>query len=482
MGAESLGVEYLSAIAKRAGHETSLWFDPALFGGHLMWNVSSLASRLDLASKITDGIIREQPDVAAFSCFTGNFRWAVEIATEVKKKVPEIKIVLGGVHVTAAPETAIDEAAVDAIAIGEADSSFPILLDKWQTGGTETPAGIWEKNSDGSVSRGPAHSFPEDLDAVPMPDKKIFYHKAPALERHYMIMSARGCPYNCTYCYKSLSAALPPGTKPIRRRSVDNVLHELEHATSGNRVKMVVFRDDVFTLQKKWLEDFTEKYIEKIHLPYFCYTHPAAIDRETASLIRRGGCTFVTMGVQAVDEKLRREVLNRRYTNDQVREAVKILKEQNIAVSIDHIAGIPGETDAMLGEAARFYNELRPERLLAFWLTYYPGTEIVDVAVKHGILSKEDRDELMAGHAGYRYSGGGGKEKSAETIKLVSMMGLVPILPKNIVAFILKHKLYRLLPKGFWFNNILLSLNAVVHRDPFFFYNLKFMLSRKNVP
>lgn len=482
MGAESLGVEYLSAELKKDGHETKLWFDPAIFGGHLMWNIPSLAERADLAPAIAAGIARQSPDVAAFSCFTGNYAWSLKIAREVKKQNADIKVVFGGVHVTAAPEAVFKESAVDAIAIGEADASFPALLEKWGGAGGDTPPGIWEKTGGGKDSRGPARSTPEDMDSLPHPDKRIFYDKAPALKDLYMIMSARGCPYNCSYCYKSLSAALPPGSKPIRRRSPQNVVDELEKAKQDFGIRMSVFRDDVFTLQKKWLAEFTDLYTKKIALPYFCYTHPAALDAESADLIRAGGCSFVTMGVQSVDEKHRREMMNRRYTNDQVRESTALLRARNIAVSIDHIAGAPGETTDMLREAAAFYNELRPQRLLAFWLTYYPGTEIVGAAVKHGILSEEEAAALGEGHSGDRYSGGGARIKDPETIKLVSFMGLVPVLPKKLFSFLLGRRLYRLLPRGFWFNNLLLSLNAVKNRDPFFWYNVKFMISRKKTP
>ena len=482
MGAESLGVEYLAACVRQAGHEADLAFDPAVFGGSLMWNSPALAKRFDLRPRIIDRIIYEKPDVAAFSCFTGNYLWSLSVAAEVKKKAPGVKTIFGGVHVTAAPHMVIDRPEVDCIIVGEADSSFPALLDRWENGGTgPLPAGVWEK-TDSVIEQSNTPAAPEDLNALPLPAKELFYNKAPALERHYMIMSARGCPFSCTYCYKSLCAALPPGSPPVRKRSVDNVMSELEWVKDRGRAEMIVFRDDVFTLKRKWLEEFTEKYVEKINLPYFCYTHPKSIDEQSADLIKAGGCTFVTMGVQSVDEQQRREILNRKYTNDHVRRAVALLRERKISISVDHIAGIPGDDIDRLHRAAEFYNELRPERLLTFWLEYFPGTKMVDIAIEKGLLTEEDKRQIEQGHVGFRYSGGGSKQIDEGMKKIVTFFSMIPLLPQSLVSKILKKKSYLRLPGVFWLNNIMLFLNAVKTRDPFFFYNLKFMLSRKKVP
>jgi len=484
MGAESLGVEYLAAEARAAGHEVDLAFDPAVFGGRLMWDIPALAARFDLKPRILRRIEIEKPDVAAFSCFTGNYRWSLDIAHEVKRTAPEIKCIFGGVHVTAAPERAIAEPCVDALAIGEADTSFPQLLDNWPGSGGESeppPAGIWVKHG-GAILRGPNPALPENLDTLPFPAKELFYRKAPALERHYMIMSARGCPYSCTYCYKSLSAVLPPGSKPVRRRSVENTIAELERATAGGRVRMVVFRDDVFTLRKKWLEQFTDEYLKKIRLPYFCYTHPSALNEHSADLIKRGGCRFVTIGVQSADQEQRRSVLNRKYTNDQVRRSIALLKERKITVSVDHIAGVPGDTPEKLQEAASFYNELRPERLLSFWLEYYPGTEITKIAMDKGILNAEDVRRLENGEAGHRYSGGGLRSPAPDMLRAGTFFALIPLLPAKLIERMIRNKSYRKLPSAYWLNNILLFINALKSRDPFFFYNLLFFFSRKKAP
>jgi len=481
IGAENLGVEYLAAAARAAGHEVDLAFDPAIFGGHLVWNMPSLAKRFDLRPKIIERIRRERPDALAFSCFTGNYLWALSIAREAKKTNPSIINLFGGVHVTAVPERVISEDAVDAIALGEADTVFVGMCETAARQGGEIPAGVWIKSS-GVVARGPAPKFPAVLDALPLPAKDLFYERVPAFQRYYMIKTARGCPYNCTYCYKSLSVFSPPGMNPIRRRSVGNVMGELEAAVKRWKVRMVVFRDDVFTLQKKWLREFTVEYRRRIGLPYFCLSHPAALDAESADMIKEGGCGCVTIGIQSADAELRRSVLNRNYTNEQVRSAVALLKERNIVVYADHIIGLPGDTPERLRAAIAFYNELRPERLLTYWLTYYPGTEIMEKVQKAGIITQADRDRIEGGQVGFMHSGGGPNRLNEALKRFPFFFALIPLLKPRWIRWLLNRNFEKICPASFAARNILIFLNAIRTRDPLFFDIIGFYFSRKRVP
>lgn len=479
MGAESLGVEYLSAAALRAGHETRLFFDPAFFSGGLMHDSALLARLTDLRPRIVREIIRWRPRVAAFSAFSGNFRWMLSVAKQVKTLAPEIITVFGGIHVSSVPLRVLSESAVDYVLAGEADISFTEFLASVNAPSQPLPIPGLGYKIDGKPALNDSVPPPDNLDALAFPDKPLFYDKVPSLERHYMIMTGRGCPYACTYCYRSL--VCPPGGRVVRRRSVPSVIDELRPVRARRRAFLIAFRDDVFTLEKKWLREFSEIYPKEIGLPYFCYTHPSALDEEKADLLRDSGCRFVTMGIQAVDENLRRYVLNRRYSNDDVERSVRLLKERRIWLSVDHILGIPGDTAEHLHQSAVFYNSLRPQRLLPFWLTYYPGTKIVELGRAAGALSDEDIERIEQGITGHRYSGGA--TQSARTLaRFATLFALVPLLPAPMVSLLLKLRVERILPRAPIFSNLLLALCAILRRDPFFFYNIRFALSRKRVP
>jgi radical SAM superfamily enzyme YgiQ (UPF0313 family) len=167
MGAESLGVEYLSAVARAAGHETRLFFDPAAFGGKLMLDSPALSRLLDRRAKIVRAMAAYAPDVAAFSCFTGNYRWSLDVARAFRAARPGTPVVFGGVHVSAVPERVIAEDCVDAALAGEGESVFIDLLESVTTGGGAVPGALIKRN--GEVLSAPALPPLRDLDALPIP-------------------------------------------------------------------------------------------------------------------------------------------------------------------------------------------------------------------------------------------------------------------------------------------------------------------------
>lgn len=481
MGAENLGIEYLSAAAKKAGHDVRLLYDPAVFHGNIMWDIPALARIFNLKDRMVSEIAKWKPDVTAFSCVTSNYQWALSFAADVKKVLPGTTVVFGGPHVNAAARTVIQENSVDAIITGEADEEFPKFLNMVAEGSSPGPGTSVKRN--GEVISGPGIAFVDDLDRLPWPDKKLFFHKVPVMEEHYVIMTSRGCPYDCTYCYTKLGEEGPGGRKHrVRRRTVDNVMAEFEQGVTA-KSRRVIFRDDIFAINHEWLAAFTEVYKKKVNLPYYCYAHPVMVDRDIADLLKESGCCLCTMGVQSADDGQRRKMLNRRYSNDQVRATVQLLKERGITVSLDHIMGIPGDTVEILEEAAVFYNSMKPDRLFAFWLTYYPGTQMLQMSREQGILDDEDVKNVNEGKIGSRFSGGGMKQLNPLFVKLASLMVSTPLLPQSLLRFIVRHRLYRFFPARYGLTNILVSLNAIRTGDIFFKYALKTTLfSRKNVP
>lgn len=483
MGMENLGIEYLAARLKEQGHEVSLLFDPAVFGGRMTVHSPYLARLFDCGPKIVAEILKDKPDAVAFSCFTGMFKWSSGIAAKVKETCPEIKTIFGGIHVTILPDKIISHPAVDAIAIGEAESSFPELARVWQSGGRAADIpGIWLKN-DGEIFRSTGDlSINNDLDSLPFPMKELFYDKVPALADDYMIMTSRGCPFRCTFCTNEI-----PQVRSVRidhrRRSVSNVIEELKQAGSKFRIKLVVFRDDIFTVNKKWVGEFSQAYKREIGLPYFCYSHPSLMDDEYAELLKQSGCFLVNIGVQSADPYIRENIMNRKHTDDQVKNSVAVLKKRGIKVALDHMIGVPDDSVESQMKAVSLYNEARPDRILSFWITYYPGTEILRIAREKGLVSEDDIQRIEDGETGHRFSGGSVSGPLLGPFrKINNLITLVPLLPYSAINFIGRKNRYRFIPGWIPLYTLLLFLNAVKMRDAMFFYTLKLYFSRKRVP
>ena len=116
---ENIGIEYVSAALKRAGHATDLVFIPKPFE-----NTSFKVRDDDEGeenSKISKKIESFKPDVIGFSPFTSHFRWSVRKSKFIKQKFPEKFILFGGVHASFIPETTIEEESIDGVMVGEAE-------------------------------------------------------------------------------------------------------------------------------------------------------------------------------------------------------------------------------------------------------------------------------------------------------------------------------------------------------------------------
>jgi len=297
-----------------------------------------------------------------------------------------------------------------------------------------------------------------------------------------MIISGRGCPFHCTYCCSDTIRGVSGGKDYLRRRSVDNVIEELRIYRRRGMMKLVVFRDDVFTINTAWLEEFRRRYPGEIGIPFFCYTYPGTLNEERADLLRDAGCTFVTMGVQSSDEATRRKVLRRVHSNETILRTAQLLASRGIRLSVDHIIGVPGETLQHLDDAARFYAVMRPDRILVFWMTYYPGAEILNIARQEGVVLDEDIRRAEQGCIPFRNLGGMVRGKCSARLQFMLLFALIPLLPRSIASIIIRKKLYRFFIPTFYLYNLILFLNALRIRDTMFFHTIKYDFSRKRVP
>jgi len=106
------------------------------------------------------------------------------------------------------------------------------------------------------------------------------------LGRQYHIMTQRGCPYSCSFCIESEYQEMFGKKDSLRRRSVDLVIAELVQAKRKHDVEAVMFYDDVFTVNRRWLREFAPRYKAEVGLPFWCYTYPRTTRPEDMRLLR----------------------------------------------------------------------------------------------------------------------------------------------------------------------------------------------------
>lgn len=364
------GIMYLSAMSKNAGHQV---FTSDLDQGDLFNDMEKIG-----------------PDVVAYSVMSCNYPPVQTMNTRLKEKFDFVSV-FGGPHATYFPDI-IDTEGVDAVCRGEGELAFTEFLEQFGNGGDyENTHNFWVKR-DGRVFKNPQRPLIEDIDTIPFPDHSLFYDRFWDLRDNpvKVFHTSRGCPLNCAYCHNEAFKKLYKGLGAIvRMRSVDNLIEEIEQVKSRYPLQFVRFFSDYFFLKESWLEEFAEKYPKKIGLPFWCLITPTQVNENMVTLLRKSGCWSIGMGIEAGDEGIRREILNRAVSDKVIHRALKLMTEAGINVLTYNIMGIPGsnfENDMKFLDFNMPYKVTYP---MATVMTPFPGTKVYDEAKVRGLLPDE---------------------------------------------------------------------------------------------
>ena len=373
------GIAYLSGVLKAHGIET-----------HLINVCDQVGYPLDL-DRIREDVLRINPDLIGFSVLTNQYKYALQIAESIKT-FHTAPIIFGGIHPTMDPEGTLREEAVDYICVGEGEDAFLELIQK---GSPEGIRNIGYKK-DGNLVIEPLRPF-RDIEGMPFKDYDIFdfQQMIDAKDGWVGLTASRGCPFRCTYClnHKIIALYRKDGHLPrtyLRRHSVDEMIKEIEYIQNRyTRIKMFIFDDDIFTFDKAWLHEFSERYRAVTKTGFVCNAHARVFDSEMARDLKAGGCKIVKFGLESGSDRIRRGVLHRFMTNDQIERAFLTAHEFGLHTSAFVMVGLPHETEEDIMETVRLLARIKPGRFR--WTLFFPfiGTRAYDIAAKAGMIDFE---------------------------------------------------------------------------------------------
>jgi radical SAM superfamily enzyme YgiQ (UPF0313 family) len=397
-----LGVRYISATLRRAGHETAIihlrrmedinrFPDHAGDGDYLVPPAYVSARELEL---FQETLAQLKPDLIGFS-LTSNFVALAEHLTRLVRSLGA-RIVWGGIDMLADPERALRSA--DVICRGEGEGPMLDLVAALEQGRDwRDIANLWVRDGDRIVRNDPRPPC-LDLDEIPYPDHDLShafsiydnrvatgrYPEGSQLNYYYVIITARGCPYHCTYCCSPAIRSYYEGHRYYRRRRVETVIDELKRQKQarGDSLGFIGIHDDVFTINPSWIAEFATAYKREIGLRFWCYTFPTVTRRDMMERLKDAGLDYVIIGLQSGSQRVLNEVFHRRTPREAICDAMKILTDLGIKVIIDLIGSNPFETEADRAETFELLLSLpRPYAIHTVNpLTLYKGSEILEMA------------------------------------------------------------------------------------------------------
>lgn len=441
-GAEYIGVEYLSACLKARGHLTELAFDPG-FDDTFYFRAPFLKC-LNRWPALIRRVNKFKPDVLAVSSVSNTYPYITKLIREIKETY-HCYTVIGGVHASAVPEQLIQSGLFDAVCMGEGEEALTELLGYLEGGERPTTLKNFYFSNRGKFINNPLRPLIENLDSLPFPDKSIFY-KYGAFSTTLALISGRGCPYSCAFCineqwkriYRNLG-------RFIRRYSPKRMLDEIQYFVKRYPVKRINFQDDIFTMGQQWLEQFCELYRRFINLPFQCNTHPLFVSEESARILAASGCASVCMGIQTAVEKKRREILNRAETNEQINDAVAVLKRHNLPVYLEYIFGLPQETLEDISENIIFNRSLKPNNTATFVLYPFPGTAILRSCQESKIINKHNLSRVINGEGSYHYDSLIGLPHKSASESAAALFPLFTRMPESLSVFLVRIFSYKYL-------------------------------------
>ncbi|MEC4675442.1 MAG: radical SAM protein, partial [Nitrospirota bacterium] len=396
-----IAVEQLYAVLKEHGHESDLFIESG-------------------EKNFLQSVLESGADLFAFSCTTGGEYWVLQTAEKLKRNTTT-PIMVGGPHPTFFPEM-IKDSSIDYINRGEGEYALLDLLEALRNnpGKIRNIPNVWSKGPDGKIFETDVRPFISDLDDLPAPDFDIYAkyrYLVPYNSEMYSMMTGRGCPHNCNYCFNKTYKELYRGKgRYLRKRSPENVMRQLVHAKERYAIRKINFVDDCFFSFPGWLREFAGLYKEKINLPFIVNVEATHVKEEYVRLIREMGCICVRMGVETGNEHLRRNVLNKKITNQQIRTAAGYIKSYGIKLSTYNILGLPGETLESTLETYRLNKEIGTDFTQCSLLQPYPGTEIHQYISEKGYLADDTLDASFFSSSGIRM------ENKREIVNLQKLM------------------------------------------------------------
>lgn len=349
------------------------------------------------------------PDILGFQFYTfdiGFIKKALRIAKDFNRK---IVTVVGGPHPSAVPEETFEilKNDLDFLFKGEAELGLPKLLDILNSGGKDfynVPGLCW-RDTDRIQSND--REYVEDLDILSMPTWDLIHPETYPESQHGAffrkfpiapIMLTRGCPYSCTFCAASLVSG-----KKIRKRSIPNVLAEIQLLYNQHGIREFHIIDDNFTQDISYAKEFLKK-LKDLDLD-ISWAVPNGVrmdtlDEEILMLMKETGLYLISLGIESGSDKVLRN-MKKGTTIAKIRECVKMINKSDIDIAGFFILGFPGETEQTIRDSVRLSLELDLVRANFFTYLPFPGSESYNELSLNNELKGVDWENFYFMNAAY---------------------------------------------------------------------------------
>lgn len=301
----------------------------------------------------------------------------------------------------------------DVIVIGEGELTLEQLVPHLHQHGARNLNAIhgiaYRDSTSGELIRTEPRAMIADLDAQPFPDRDAIDQAAyiDVWRKHHgmgsvSLITARGCPFTCTWCSHSVFGY------SHRRRSPGNVVAEVEHIVANYSPDLLWYADDVFTINHKWLFEYSAELERRnLRLPFETISREDRLNEEVIQTLAKMGCYRLWIGAESGSQRIL-DAMKRRTNAERVRAMVHLLQRYGIEVGMFIMLGYEGEDHSDLEATLDHLKAAGPDTFLTTVAYPIKGTPY-HASVADRIITRRsweqgsDRDYGVAGRHSPRY-------------------------------------------------------------------------------
>ena len=330
-------------------------------------------------------LIRYKPNFVGIGGLYSEFDTIEAISKTIKDIDKNIKVIVGGPIAGVLTNELLKIKYIDIVALREGESIsqdiFKYSINKMPL---EEIRGIVFKKGDDVIYTKPRPI--EDIDAIPIPSWHLI-----EVERYITtndnwfgkehlrmlnIVPARGCPYSCIFCDKSVF-----GNK-WRGRNPKNIVDEIVMLKTRYNIQAVMFLDDIFDVNKKWVFSFIDELKSRnVNIYWGCSSRVNHADYELYKKMREAGCLYIFYGIEfGSDEILKRA--NKGFASKDINRAIDIAKSAGLRVVGSYMLGMLDETEEDIEKTIKSAINSKIDVGGISVLTPIASTVLFDMAVK----------------------------------------------------------------------------------------------------
>lgn len=299
--------------------------------------------RLDLSNsfyeKAASLIVSSSPFMVGFSTMCNSYPISLKLAEMVKKKSPDILILLGGPQASVVDIDTLNAFPfVDYIIRGEAEVAFPRFIERVSRNENPHDVPNLTYRKDGNVIRTFDAPLLENLDALPLLAYDIFPYELPKV---MPLDVGRGCPFSCSFCTTSTY-----WRRRYRLKSAGRVIQEMTKLYQDYGIKEFVFEHDLFTFDRKRILSFCEILSGSAlrGISWGCSARIDTVDKNMLRKLKNAGCTAIFYGIESGSDRVQK-MIRKNLNLERVISVVEATACLGLDSTASFIVGFPDEKE-----------------------------------------------------------------------------------------------------------------------------------------